>query len=69
MKVITQTEAQSALDEVNDGLTKLSVQGNPDQLCSVTIYNVRVWDGEDVNWQDVMFYRKNGKVKIYESAN
>lgn len=69
MQVITKTEAQSALDEISDGITKLSVQGNPDRLCNVTVFNVRVWDGEDVNWKDVMFRRENGKVRVYESSN
>lgn len=69
MQVITQGEAQEALDAISDGHTKFSIQGNPDRLCNVTVFNVRVWDGEDVDWQDVMFVRKNGKVKVYESAN
>lgn len=66
MQVITQGEAQAALDEISDGVTKLSVQGGSDRLCSVTIFNVRVWDGEDVDWKDVMFVRKNGKVRVYD---
>lgn len=69
MQVITQSEAQEALDAISDEFTTFSIQGTPDRLCNVTVYNVRVWDGEDVNWKDVMFVRKNGKVKVYESAN
>lgn len=69
MQVITQGEAQAALDSVSDGFTKFSIQGNPDRLCNVTVFNVRVWDGEDVDWKDVMFIRKNGRVKVYESTN
>jgi hypothetical protein len=69
MQVITQSEAQAALDEISDGITKLSVQGGSDRLCSVTVFNVRVWNGEEVDWKDVMFVRKNGKVRIYDSKN
>jgi hypothetical protein len=68
MKVITQSEAQEALDAVSEGSTKFSIQGKPDRLCSVTVFNVRVWDGEDVDWKDVMFVRENGKVKVYASV-
>lgn len=67
MPLITQAEAQSALDEIAfDDRNKFSVVGNPDRLGSVTVYDVRVWDGEYVDFRDVMFYRKNGKVKVYE---
>lgn len=65
MKEITQSEAQSALDSISDGTTKFSIQGNPDRLCNVFVYPVRVWDGEYVDWKDVMFIRKEGKVSVY----
>lgn len=65
MLEITQSEAQQALDALEDGRTKFSIQGKPDKLCNVVVYNVRIWDGEDVNWEDVMFIRKNGKVQVY----
>lgn len=68
MQVITQGEAQAALDAISDGSTKFSIQGNPDRLCNVAVFNVRVWDGEDVDWKDVMFARKNGKVRVYASV-
>jgi hypothetical protein len=67
---ITQAEAQSALDEITfDEHKKFSVVGGPDSLGAVTVYDVRVWDGEYVDFRDVMFYRKNGKVKVYEGRN
>jgi hypothetical protein len=69
MKEITQSEAQSALDTLNDGTTQFSIQGHPDRLCNVYVYPVRVWDGEFVDWKDVMFIRDNGKVRMYESLN
>jgi hypothetical protein len=69
MQVITQSEAQEALDAISDGHTKFSVQGKPDRLCNVAVFNVRVWDGEDVDWKDVMFVRKEGKVKVYAGQN
>lgn len=68
MLEITQGEAQQALDSISDRFTKFSIQGNPDRLCNITVFNVRVWNGEDVNWEDVMFIRKNGKVKVYAEA-
>lgn len=69
MPHITQAEAQSALDELAIDERKFSVIGKPDSLGAVTVYFVRVWDGEDVDFRDVMFYRKNGKVRVYEGHN
>lgn len=69
MQVITQSEAQEALDAISDGHKKFSVQGKPDKLCNVAVFNVRVWDGEDVDWKDVMFVRRDGKVKVYAGQN
>jgi hypothetical protein len=34
-------------------------------LGPVSVFFVRVWDGEDVDFKDVMFHRKNGKVQVY----
>lgn len=66
MKEITQSEAQSALDSISDGFTKFSVQGKPDRLCNnLFVYPVRVWDGEYVDWEDVLFRRVEGKVLAY----
>lgn len=66
MTLITQGEAQHALNAVSTEDTKFSIIGKPDSLGPVTVYFVRVWEGEDVDFKDVMFYRKNGKVKVYE---
>lgn len=65
MPLITQAEAQSALNEISTDYSKFSIIGRPDSLGPVTVYFVRVWEGEDVDFKDVMFYRKNGKVKVY----
>lgn len=69
MTLITQGEAQNALNEVATEDTTFSIIGKPDTLGPVTVYFVRVWEGEDVDFKDVMFYRKNGKVKVYEGIN
>lgn len=67
MKVITQGEALEALNQVSrDDRESFSIVGNPDHLGPVSVFFVRVWDGEDVDFKDVMFYRKDGKVKVYE---
>lgn len=66
MTLITQGEAQNALNEVAHEEQKFSIIGRPDSLGPVTVYFVRVWEGEDVDFKDVMFYRKNGKVKVYD---
>ena len=70
MKVITQSEAMEALNQVSrDDRESFSIVGEPDHLGPVSVFFVRVWDGEDVDFQDVMFYRKDGKVKVYEGRN
>lgn len=68
MKVITKSEALEALNEVRDEQEKFSIVGGPDNLGPVTVFSVLAWDGEAVDDRDVMFYRKNGKVKVYEGA-
>lgn len=66
MKVITQGEALEALNQVSrDDHEKFSIIGEPDHLGPVSVFFVRVWDGEDVDFKDVMFHRKNGKVQVY----
>jgi hypothetical protein len=69
LSLITQGEAQKALNEVATDEQKFSIIGRPDDLGPLTVYFVRVWEGEDVEFQDVFFYRKNGKVKVYEGNN
>ena len=69
MKEITQSEAQTALDTLNDGSTTFSIEGKPDKLNNVFVYPVRVWDGEFVDWKDFMFIRHEGRVRMYESMN
>jgi hypothetical protein len=69
MKEISRSEAQEALNALNDGFTKFSIQGGPDRLCNITVYPVQVWDGDSVDWKDVMFIRENGRVKLYASVN
>jgi hypothetical protein len=69
LALITQGEAQSALNEVATENTKFSIIGKPDTLGPLTVFFVRIWEGEDVNFEDVMFHRKNGKVRIYEGLN
>lgn len=67
MKNITQSEALEALKQVsrNDRET-FSIEGKPDHLLSsVSVFFVRVWDGENVDWHDVMFKRTKGKVSVY----
>jgi hypothetical protein len=67
LKVITQSEAQEALNQVSrDDREVFSIIGEPDHLGPVTVFFVRIWDGEAVEFEDVMFHRKDGKVKVYE---
>lgn len=67
MKVITQGEAMEALNQVSrDDHESFSIVGEPDHLGPVSVFFVRIWDGEDVDFKDVMFYRKDGKVKVYD---
>lgn len=67
-QVITKSEAVEALNKVSRGdHERFSIVGEPDHLVGpVSVFFVRIWDGEDVDFKDVMFYRKNGKVKVYE---
>lgn len=66
MKVITQGEALEALKEVSrDGREVFSIVGEPDHLGPMSVCFVRIWDGEDVDFKDVLFHRENGKVKVY----
>lgn len=70
MKVITKSEALEALEAAEyDDRVKFSIQSDPDYVGPVTVYFVQVWSGEEVDFRDVMFVRRNGKVKVYESAN
>jgi hypothetical protein len=56
-----------ALNQVSrDDRESFSIVGEPDHLGPVSVFFVRVWDGEDVDFKDVMFYRKDGKVKVYD---
>jgi hypothetical protein len=68
MKVITKSAALEALNEVRDEQESFSIVSGPDRLGSVSIFSVLAWDGENVEDRDVMFYWKNGKVKVYEGA-
>lgn len=67
MKVITQGEALEALKNVSrDDHESFSIIGEPDHLVGpVSVFFVRVWDGEEVDFRDVFFVRENGKVKVY----
>jgi hypothetical protein len=69
LTLITQSEALKALNEAATDEQKFSIVGNPDDLGPVTVYFVRVWEDEDVDFRDVMFHRKNGKVKVYAGNN
>lgn len=56
-----------ALEQVRrDDHERFSIIGAPDHLGPVSVFFVRVWDGEEVDFKDVMFYRKDGKVKVYD---
>lgn len=65
MKVITKSEAMDALNEVRDEQERFSIVSGPDRLGPVAVFGVLAWIGEYVEDRDVMFYRKNGKVKVY----
>lgn len=70
MLVITKSEALEALNKVSyDDRERFAIVGEPDLLGPVSVFFVRVWNGEDVEFKDVMFHKKNGKVKVYESNN
>lgn len=69
MDIISKSEALEALKEVEYDDERFSIVGEPDNLGPVTVYFVRAWNGEDVDFRDVMFYRKDGKVKVYENIH
>lgn len=69
MKDITQSEALEALNKIGRDTESFSIVGEPDHLGPVSVFFVRVWDDQDVDWVDVMFYRKDGEVKVYEGRN
>lgn len=54
-----------ALNEVRDEQERFSIVSGPDRLGPVAVFGVLAWIGEYVEDRDVMFYRKNGKVKVY----
>lgn len=42
------------------------IEGSPDYLgINVAVYFVKIWDEDEVSWEDVLFIRKNGKVTVY----
>lgn len=67
MDIITKSEAEAALKEMEFDGERFSVIGEPDHLGPVTVYFVRAWDGENVDFRDVLFVRRDGKVKVYEN--
>lgn len=70
MQIITQSEAVQALNQVSrNEYETFSIEGKPDYLGPVTVFFVRVWNGEDVEWRDVMFHRRQGKVQVYAGTN
>jgi hypothetical protein len=70
LKVITKSEALDALEAVRyDDRVRFSIQSEPDYVGPVAVYFVQVWDGESVDYRDVLFVRRNGKVKVYECAD
>lgn len=69
MQVITKSEALSALETKYDDQVRFSIQSEPDYVGPVVVYFVQVWNGEDVDYKDVLFIRKNGKVKVYECTD
>jgi hypothetical protein len=70
MLEITQSEALEALQASDPtGRVKYSIVNKiPDRLGRLGIFTVNMWDGEFFESPDVMFERKNGKVKIYSEA-
>jgi hypothetical protein len=68
MNVVSKSEALSALNDVRVGNEQFSIAGGADKVCDVTVYFVQVWDGEFVEYRDVMFIRRNGRVKVYEGV-
>lgn len=69
MQVITKSEALSALEAKYDDQVRFSIQSEPDYVGPVVVYFVQVWNGEDVDYKDILFIRKNGKVKVYECTD
>lgn len=70
MKVISRGEALEALKQVShDDHESFSIVGEPDHLGPVSVFFVRRWNGEEVEFVDVMFYTKDGKVKVYGERN
>lgn len=69
MDIISKSEALEALKEVEFDDERFSIVGEPDYLGPVTVCFVRAWKGDEVDFRDVMFYRKNGKVKVYENIH
>jgi hypothetical protein len=68
---ITQGEALEALNETDPlGRVKYSiVNQTPDKLTEkIGIFFVNMWEGEFFDTSEVMFERKNGKVKVYSEA-
>lgn len=65
MNTITKNEAQIALNESNsDPLVKMSILSGPDLLGAVSVFFVRSWDGDNVDFMDMMFVKENGKVQV-----
>jgi hypothetical protein len=66
MKVVSKGDALLALNEVKRGNEKFSITGGPDSVCGVTVYFVQVWEGESVDYRDVMFANREGRVSVYD---
>lgn len=67
MKEITKNEALEALRKAGREGEQFSIVGGPDRLGPLTVFFVQVWNGEDVTYEDVMFYRIMGKVRVKAS--
>lgn len=66
MQVITQSEALDALKRhALSGRDKFSIVGQPDRLGRIFVFFVKIWHDECVDFEDVMFIRENGKVRVY----
>lgn len=69
---ITQSEALEALKETDPlGRVKYSiVNQTPDKLTEkIGVFFVTMWEGDFFDSSDVMFTRKNGKVKVYSGSS
>jgi hypothetical protein len=64
---ITQGEALEALQESDPmGLLNYSiVNKTPDRLGKLGVFLVTMWDGDFFEANEVLFERRNGKVKVY----